>query len=137
MFQTGAVFNLSIVLVILASCVSGLIIPPHHRTLTKKDDVNGGGYGTYYLQNGTPGSCGAVHSDSDFIVAVDKDRYDPSLCGLSIQITNTVNQKTVGATIADDCPTCESYNSLDMSVAAFDAIADERTGKVNIEWKFV
>lgn len=54
-----------------------------------------------------------------------------------MQITNTRNQKTVNAYVADQCPTCETSDSLDMSVAAFDAIGEERDGKIDIQWKFV
>jgi rare lipoprotein A (peptidoglycan hydrolase) len=60
-----------------------------------------------------------------------------SLCGKQVKITNTANQKTVTVTIEDACPTCENNNSIDLSVAAFKAIADLATGEVPISWSFV
>ena len=39
-------------------------------------------------------------------------------------MTNTQNGKSVVATVADQCPGCQGNpNSLDLSVAAFEAIA--------------
>jgi expansin (peptidoglycan-binding protein) len=88
---------------------------------------------TFFYQNGNPGACGTVHSDSDFICAIDQARYGDSgnaspLCGQQVQITNTDNGKTVTVTIADDCPTCDNSNSIDLSVGAFEAIGDLSTG---------
>jgi rare lipoprotein A (peptidoglycan hydrolase) len=59
------------------------------------------------------------------------------LCGKQVQITNTSNGKTVTVTVADDCPTCENANSIDLSVAAFEAIADLSTGEVPISWIYL
>ena len=58
------------------------------------------------------------------------------LCGKQVIITNTQNGKTVTVTVADDCPTCQNDNSIDLSVAAFDAIANESEGVVPISWVF-
>ncbi|THH20685.1 hypothetical protein EW146_g737 [Bondarzewia mesenterica] len=101
-----------------------------------------GGFATFFYQNGVAGACGTVHSDEDFIAAIDQARYGNSgatseLCGKQVQITNTANQKTVTVTIADDCPTCNNGNSIDLSKGAFLAIAEESTGIVDIAWKFV
>ena len=115
---------------------------------------------TFFYQDGNPGACGQVHSDSDFICAMgeyplmasiraselrplqDQIRYGDSgnaspLCGKQVTITNTDNGKSVTVTVADDCPTCDNDNSIDLSVAAFDAIASESTGEVPISWYFV
>ena len=54
-----------------------------------------------------------------------------------MKITNTKNQKSVTVTIVDDCPTCVSSNSIDLSVGAFTAIATEDEGMVPITWSFV
>jgi len=82
-----------------------------------------------------------VHSDSDFICAMDQDLYGNAgnaspLCGKQVVITNTQNGKTVTVTVADDCPTCNSSGSIDLSVAAFDAIADPSQGIVPITWHY-
>ncbi|KAG1735268.1 uncharacterized protein EDB91DRAFT_1037187, partial [Suillus paluster] len=49
------------------------------------------------------------------------------LCGKQVQITNLSNGKTVTVTVADDCPTCANSESIDLSVAAFEAISDLST----------
>jgi len=82
-----------------------------------------------------------VHSDSDFICAIDQDRYGDSgakssLCGKQVKITNTQNGNTVTVTVADDCPTCENSNSIDLSVAAFEKLAPLSQGVAPISWTF-
>jgi rare lipoprotein A (peptidoglycan hydrolase) len=71
----------------------------------------------------------------------DQDRYGnpgavSALCGKQVQITNTQNGKTVTVTIADDCPTCKNRDSIDLSTAAFNSIADPSLGVVPIRWHF-
>jgi expansin (peptidoglycan-binding protein) len=63
--------------------------------------------------------------------------YNQNLCGKSVQITNTANGKTVTVTVADECPTCNNANSIDLSHGAFGMIADYSQGEVPISWKFV
>ncbi|GBE81947.1 hypothetical protein SCP_0403230 [Sparassis crispa] len=104
--------------------------------------VNWGGFATYYYQNGVAGACGTVHSDYNFICAMDQALYGYSgnaspLCGQQVLITNTDNGQSVTVTIADDCPTCRNSNSIDLSVAAFQAIADLSTGIVPISWQYL
>lgn len=101
--------------------------------------VNTGGVATFFYQNGNKGACGQVHSDNDFICAMDQARYGTSgnaspLCGNTVVITNTDNGKSVTVTVADDCPTCNNANSIDLSVAAFNTIADPSQGEVPISW---
>jgi len=101
-----------------------------------------GGIATFFYQKGNAGACGAVHSDQDFIAAIDQQRYgnsgeESSLCGQQVIITNTDNGKTVTVTIVDDCPTCLSENSIDLSVAAFEQIGTQEEGEVPIKWSFV
>lgn len=104
--------------------------------------LNYGGFATYFYQNGNAGACGTVHSDSDFICAMDQTRYGNSgnaspLCGQQVQITNQNNGNTVVVTIADDCPTCANENSIDLSVAAFEALSDLSVGDLPIKWMFL
>ncbi|KAF8831243.1 hypothetical protein HHX47_DHR1000526 [Lentinula edodes] len=111
------------------------------------------------------GACGTVHSDNDFIVVIlpwslraldlttylDQDRYGDSgetsqYCGKTVTITGL--GKTMQATVADDCPTCEysfhlctfslmihprrlgdNENSLDMSVALFQSFTSLDVGE--------
>jgi len=103
--------------------------------------VQHGGVATFFTQNGVAGACGTVHKDSDIVCAIDQARYGNSgekspLCGKSVHIVNTKNQKSVTCVIADDCPTCLNSDSIDMSVAAFTQIATEAEGEVPIAWSF-
>lgn len=102
-------------------------------------DVHTGGFGTFFFQNGVAGACGTVHKDSDFVVALDTAIYGNTgvkspHCGHEIHITNTKNNKSIKAIVADACPTCDNANSVDMSKAAFSAIADLSTGLIPITW---
>jgi expansin (peptidoglycan-binding protein) len=45
--------------------------------------------------------------------------------------------KSVTVTIVDDCPTCDNSNSIDLSQAAFQALADLSVGQLEIKWQFV
>ena len=55
-----------------------------------------------------------------------------------MRVTNTQNGKSVVATIADRCPTCQNNpSSLDLSQGAFDAIADESQGVVPISYTYL
>jgi len=101
--------------------------------------IVGGGYGTYFYQNGVAGACGTVHSDSDNIIAIDIAYYGntgdvSSWCGKSLTVKNTDNGKTVVATVADVCPSCDNAQSLDMSVGTFQSLADLSEGLIPIEW---
>lgn len=105
-------------------------------------NVNTGGVATFFYQNNQFGACGQKHKDTDFIAAIDGARYGnlgavSSLCGKQVQITNTQNKKTVTVTIEDACPTCNNANSIDLSVGAFEQLADLNTGEVPITWEFV
>lgn len=46
-----------------------------------------------------------------------------SLCGQQVQITNTVSGQSITVTVADECPTCDNSNSIDLSVGAFSALS--------------
>ncbi|KAH0827164.1 hypothetical protein J3R83DRAFT_4855 [Lanmaoa asiatica] len=90
------------------------------------------GFATYYYQNGNAGACGQVNPDSAFIYQTRFGTSGPasSLCGQKVQITNMSNGQTVTVTIADDCPTCANQDSIDLSVAAFEAISALSVGEV-------
>jgi hypothetical protein len=122
-------------------------------------NVNTGGVATFFFQNGVAGACGRVHKDTDLICAMgqahspythilplipylDAARYGNAgnsspLCGKQVQITNQKNGHTVTVTVADDCPTCNNGNSIDLSKSAFQQLADLSEGEVPIAWKFV
>ena len=55
-----------------------------------------------------------------------------------MRVTNTDNGKSVVATVEDECPTCQyNANSLDLSVAAFEAIASLDQGVVPITYTYL
>jgi hypothetical protein len=107
---------------------------PTTTTAASSSDVQTGGFGTFFYQNGVAGACGTVHSDNDYVLAMDSAIYSQSICGKSVTITNTANGKSVTAVVADECPTCNNANSIDMSLGAFLAIGDLSTGLLNINW---
>lgn len=100
------------------------------------DDITGG-VATFFFQKGNAGACGTVHQDSDLICAMDSQRFQGGgLCGKQVHITNTKNGKSVTVTVADECPTCNNGNSIDLSTGAFTQIATEAEGEVPISWHF-
>jgi len=116
--------------------------PPENKAPPPSSDVITGGDATFFFQNGVAGACGTVHSDADLIAAIDSRRYGNTgvksgLCGKQVRITNPANNKSVTVTIADACPTCNNENSIDLSRAAFQAIASFDQGLVGITWSFV
>lgn len=70
-----------------------------------------------------------MQSQHGITLCVAQGSFSQSICGGQIKITNTQNQETVTARIADECPTCDAQ-SLDLSVGAFTKIATEQQGEV-------
>lgn len=96
-----------------------------------------GGFATFFYQNGNAGACGQFNSDSGYGIAMQTSRYGSgSNCGKQIYIQRTDTGASITATVWDECPTCDNENCLDLSVAAFKAIATEAEGMVPIEWRF-
>jgi len=94
------------------------------------------GHGTWY--NPGQGACGSHATSHDYIVALNGPQYHhDSMCYKGIRITNTMNGKSVGAKIQDECPDCP-YGSLDLSPVVFTAIADSGLGEgeISISWSF-
>jgi expansin (peptidoglycan-binding protein) len=101
---------------------------------------------TYYYQNGNAGACGAYHSDSDKIIAINGAGYWSNYesggvspyCGKWITIKTTDGSgRSTQAMVADVCPTCTgSTNSLDLSVGAFEDLGTLSQGQIDIEWSF-
>ncbi|KAG0662225.1 hypothetical protein C6P46_003411 [Rhodotorula mucilaginosa] len=94
------------------------------------------GKATYYYQYGVAGSCGVYNSDSTYIVALSYQIVDNGAhCGQKVSIKNTANGKSITATVADTCPSCEASH-LDLSEGAFLALGDLSSGVLPIEWSF-
>ena len=89
---------------------------------------------TWFTQNGNAGACGNTHSDNDFIAALDYRTYGDTsakskYCGEKIRVT--WQGKSVDVIVADACPTCENSASVDLSVAAFEALAPLKVGELD------
>ncbi|GAA5909219.1 hypothetical protein JCM6882_003768 [Rhodosporidiobolus microsporus] len=94
------------------------------------------GKGTYFYQNGNPGACGNYNSDSTYLVALQSSMYAGGKhCGKNVRIT--ANGKTITAKVQDECPTCVTTQSLDMSEGAFKALSPLSAGLIDIKWSFV
>ncbi|KAJ1927644.1 hypothetical protein IWQ60_002747 [Tieghemiomyces parasiticus] len=81
---------------------------------------------------------GWQNSDSDFVASLNAPQFGNSinpnanlLCGQKALVTGPKGSVTV--TIVDKCPPCKS-GDLDLSVGAFDQIADQAAGRVPVRW---
>ncbi|KAI9498990.1 RlpA-like double-psi beta-barrel-protein domain-containing protein-containing protein, partial [Zychaea mexicana] len=94
------------------------------------------GEGTFY--NTGLGSCGITNTDSDLIAAMNhidmanegNPNENPN-CGRKIKVNGPNGSVTVE--ITDTCPTC-AQGDVDLSPAAFGAIAEFDDGRVEISW---
>ena len=67
--------------------------------------------------------------DNQHSIVLDSAIYGSGgYCGQQVQITNLNNGQTVTVTVADECPTCDNAESIDLSVAAFQALDDLSVG---------
>ncbi|AEO68335.1 uncharacterized protein THITE_52547 [Thermothielavioides terrestris NRRL 8126] len=97
---------------------------------------------TYY--NPGLGACGYTNTDSDYVVALSHADFDPStpngnpnenpLCGKKLRAA--YNGKTVDVTVVDRCVACNS-GDLDLSPAAFSALADLSVGVLQGTWNWL
>ncbi|VDB89363.1 unnamed protein product [Peniophora sp. CBMAI 1063] len=131
-------FSTAILLVTAAVASSVLANPVSDSMRRQASGFITGGQATFYYQEGGFGSCGQQNSDSALIAALSAADIAPGGgdCGRRIEIVNTANGKSVVAAVEDTCPGCPSH-SLDLSVATFDAIGDESSGIIPIEYKFL
>lgn len=111
--------------------------------------VNGfTGDGTWYNvnQHNAPGSCGKMHYDNEYVVAVAHGSYDTypgatanpndnPICGKNLKAT--YQGKSVVVTVVDRCGDCDNPNSIDMSPTAFKVLADLGAGRLSgVEWDY-
>ncbi|GAA5871032.1 hypothetical protein JCM16303_001671 [Sporobolomyces ruberrimus] len=93
------------------------------------------GQATWYTQGGNPGACGAYSSDSDYIVALSSEMYGGgSKCGKYIKVTNTDSGASATVKVADECPSCQGGESIDLSTAAFSALGNKDQGVLPVSW---
>ncbi|KAH7245610.1 RlpA-like double-psi beta-barrel-protein domain-containing protein-containing protein [Fusarium tricinctum] len=110
---------------------------PAVTTTVAAPEVFAGGMATWYHQYGNPSQCGGTHRDDELVVALDYRRFDMSLCGKKIRVTNGSNGRTVDVTVVESCPSCLNGNSLDMSVEAFNRIGSFSDGSYFVTWSFI
>ncbi|KAG2366614.1 barwin-like endoglucanase, partial [Suillus spraguei] len=99
--------------------------------------------GTYY-ETGL-GACGVTNTDSDYIAAVSHLLFDayPGYDGVNPnsnpvcnqQVTATYQGKSVTVKITDRCTGC-ALRDLDFSPSAFNSLADESLGRIDIDWSW-
>ncbi|KAK3305985.1 RlpA-like double-psi beta-barrel-protein domain-containing protein-containing protein [Chaetomium strumarium] len=97
---------------------------------------------TYYNQG--LGACGQNYGDGDYVVALSHADFDLStpngnpnnnpLCGKRLRAS--YNGKSVEVTVVDRCVTCNSED-LDLSPAAFGALADLSVGVIQGTWDYI
>ncbi|GAA6059624.1 hypothetical protein JCM10212_004127 [Sporobolomyces blumeae] len=133
-------FSLAIVAALSAATLGfAAPMPPADRNnatthLTKRSYS---GQATFYTQGGNPGACGDYHSDSDYIVALQSSMYSGgSHCGSYIKVTNTNTGASTKVKVADECPSCEGSESIDLSTAAFEAIGSKDKGVLPVSWNW-
>ncbi|KAI8056763.1 RlpA-like double-psi beta-barrel-protein domain-containing protein-containing protein [Syncephalis plumigaleata] len=97
------------------------------------------GDGTFYNMEGGYTACGEQHKDSEFYAAVAPSWFttgnpnsDP-ICKKCALVSGPKGQVKVH--INDVCPPC-ARDSIDMTPAAFNQIADPSQGRVPISWDF-
>ncbi|CAF3517621.1 unnamed protein product [Fusarium graminearum] len=94
------------------------------------------GFASYYYQGESPGKCGQVYRDGELVAALDKRRFDMSLCGKKIYI-QTPAQRWVEVTVVDSTDGGIDENYLDLSVAAFKVLARIEDGVSQITWNYI
>jgi len=102
-------------------------------------DLITGGIATFFTQNGVAGACGKVNPDSALVAALETKTFaNGAHCGKSVEITNKKNGKKATVKVADECPTCNNPQSIDLSTGAFKALGGTtEEGIFDIAWQFV
>ncbi|HEY2062312.1 cysteine/serine endopeptidase inhibitor [Amycolatopsis sp. NBC_01480] len=96
------------------------------------------GSATYYTDAGY-GACGTqINASTDMLVAAPAALWttpnpnnDP-LCAQSIRVT--YNGTTITVPIKDKCPTCDP-GKIDLSLPAFQQLADPNLGIIQLDWE--
>ncbi|KAK5654919.1 hypothetical protein OQA88_6675 [Cercophora sp. LCS_1] len=99
----------------------------------------------HYSPSDGLGACGTLHQDSEFVVGLSPSLFDPQtpngnpnnnpLCYKRLRIS--YNGKTVDASVVDRCPGCPNQGDLDLSPAAFSALANLGDGVLNASWEWI
>ena len=90
---------------------------------------------TYYTSTAGSGACTVDWSAGEHIAAMNNPQWDGSAhCGECLSVTGPLGSTIVK--VVDLCPECIS-GDLDLSLAAFAAIANPGDGRVDISWERV
>jgi hypothetical protein len=80
------------------------------------------------------GNCGWQSKDTDYIVALSIPEYNNGAhCGQ--HVTVFYQGKSVDATVVDSCPGCSQY-SIELSPAAFQALAPLSAERIQVQWNY-
>ncbi|RKP10147.1 RlpA-like double-psi beta-barrel-protein domain-containing protein-containing protein [Thamnocephalis sphaerospora] len=97
------------------------------------------GDGTFYNMEGGYTACGEQHTDDEFYAAISPEWFKASnpnadpMCKKCALVKGPKGKVKVH--INDKCPPC-ARNSIDLTPAAFNKIADKEAGRVQISWSF-
>ncbi|CAK5266950.1 unnamed protein product [Mycena citricolor] len=84
---------------------------------------------TWYPTTTGPDACtGKTHTDNDWYVAMDRRMYGDGSACCGKQLTLSYMGKTTTATCVDECMTCDTPTSLDLTKGLFDYLTDNSGG---------
>ncbi|KAJ7616144.1 hypothetical protein DFH06DRAFT_1343390 [Mycena polygramma] len=106
-------------------------------TVKKRDSYTGVAM-TWYPTNTGPDACtGKNHKDSDWFVAMNYNQFGDgsSCCGKQLRID--YNGKSTVATCVDECASCDTWGSLDLTQGLFEFfVGDPGIGEFYGSWSF-
>ncbi|KIJ47155.1 hypothetical protein M422DRAFT_778280 [Sphaerobolus stellatus SS14] len=113
-------------------------LPTEHGARPRSSDSQQrSGIATFFYQNGIAGACGTVHDDWDHVIALQTALYQNGAhCGQTVVITNKNTGHTTTGVVADECPTCDSSTSIDLSKGLFEEFASDQDGIFPVSWYF-
>jgi len=94
----------------------------------------------------TPGACGQIHNDNEYVCAVAHGTFDTypgagadpntnPICGQNLKAT--YDGKSVVVKVVDRCADCDIPTSIDLSPVAFSQLADQSVGRLyNVLWEW-
>ncbi|MFF4582707.1 RlpA-like double-psi beta-barrel domain-containing protein [Streptomyces sp. NPDC001389] len=95
------------------------------------------GTADFFSSNGLAGACGRAFNDHDFVAALDSSMFGAGSpaphCGRKVIVT--YKGKSIVATVLDASPTAQR-RGLDLTPAAFTALAPLDQGTINVTWRF-
>lgn len=93
------------------------------------------GTADFFSSNGADGACGRTFNDRDFVAALDPTMFGNSASHCGKKVIVTYKGKSIVATVLDASPTAEKHG-LDLTRAAFEALAPLDQGRINVTWRF-